>query len=168
MQDYDILHLATHAQFVAGSPNRSFIQFSDAPLTLEALPQLNWTDSQLSLLVLSACETAVGDRQAELGFAGLALQAGIPTAIASLWQVSDLGTVALMGEFYQQLKTAPTKAKALQQAQIAMIRQQVKLDGDRLQGSRSTITLPDALTLGGATDFSHPFYWAGFSVIGSP
>lgn len=167
-QSYGIIHLATHAQFVAGEPERSFIQFADAPLTIADIPRLDWSDSQISLLVLSACETAVGDRQAELGFAGLALQAGIPSAIATLWQVSDLGTVALMGEFYRQLKADKSKAVALQRAQIALLSGRVALEGNRLRGSPLTVPLPESLTATTSPDFSHPFFWAGFSLIGSP
>jgi CHAT domain-containing protein len=66
-----------------------------------------------------------------LGFAGLALQAGIPSAIATLWQVSDLGTVALMGEFYRQLKADKSKAVALQRAQIALRSGRVALEGNQ-------------------------------------
>jgi CHAT domain-containing protein len=64
---YDIVHLATHSEFNPGSPEDSYIQFSD--------------------------------REAEFGFAGLALQAGVKSALASLWAISDSATVALMSEF---------------------------------------------------------------------
>jgi len=163
-----IVHLATHAQFNPGMPDRSFIQFAKERLTLSQIPQLNWQRSKISLLVLSACETALGDRQAELGFAGLALQAGVQSAIASLWPVSDLGTLALMSEFYQQLKTAPTKAAALRQAQVAMIEGRVKLEGSDLRNSRTSLTLPEILTKNAPKSLSHPFYWSSFSLIGSP
>jgi CHAT domain-containing protein len=55
----------------------------------------------------------LGDEQAEFGFGGLAVAAGVKSAVASLWYVSDEGTLGLMSEFYQQLKTAPIKAEAL-------------------------------------------------------
>jgi Uncharacterized protein conserved in bacteria len=58
-------------------------------------------------MVLSACRTALGDEQTELGFAGFAFQAGVKSVLASLWYVSDEGTLALMSEFYQQLKNSP-------------------------------------------------------------
>jgi CHAT domain-containing protein len=75
--------------------------------------QLRWNNPPVELLVLSACKTAIGDQQAELGFAGLAVQANVKSALASLWTVSDTGTLALMTEFYRDLKTAPIKAEAL-------------------------------------------------------
>ncbi|NEO87831.1 MAG: CHAT domain-containing protein [Spirulina sp. SIO3F2] len=60
---------------------------------MKALRSLGWYDRpQVELLVLSACETALGDAQAKLGFAGLAVQTGAKSALASLWQVSDVGT----------------------------------------------------------------------------
>ena len=57
------------------------------------------------------------------------MAAGVKSAVASLWYVSDEGTLGLMSEFYQQLKTAPMKAEALRQAQIAMIKGQVRFEG---------------------------------------
>lgn len=164
---YPIVHLATHAEFLPGDPDRSYIQLWDDRLTLDRLPELNWQDAEVSLLVLSACQTALGSREAELGFAGLAYQAGVDAAIASLWSVSDVGTLALMKEFYRQLRLAPTKAEALRQAQIAMIRGEVRIEGGQLQGTAtSEVLLPDEIATPGT--FAHPFFWAAFSAIGSP
>ena len=59
----------------------------------------------MNLLVLSACSTALGDEDAELGFAGLAVASGARSALASLWEVSDEGTLGLMTEFYRLLRT---------------------------------------------------------------
>lgn len=50
---------------------------------------MGWNHAQVELLVLSACSTAKGDEYAELGFAGLAVQAGVKSALATLWRVSD-------------------------------------------------------------------------------
>ena len=94
---------------------------------MNQLEELKLSNPQVELLVLSACTTAVGDEQAELGFAGLAVHAGVKSALASLWYVSDVGTLGLMTEFYQQLRTAPIKAEALRQAQLAMLRGEVRL-----------------------------------------
>ena len=93
-KSYDIVHLATHAEFKPGRPENSYIQLWDQQLTLEDVDNLDWQLPNLELLVLSACETAVGDSDAELGFAGLALRAGVKSAVASLWDVSDVGTLA--------------------------------------------------------------------------
>jgi CHAT domain-containing protein len=115
---YEVIHLATHAQFRPGAASNSFIQFWDKSLTLDQLRQLGLSNPMLDLLVLSACSTALGDEQAEMGFAGLAVQAGVETAIGSLWAVSDAGTLDLMTSFYQQLKQTNIRADALRQAQV--------------------------------------------------
>jgi CHAT domain-containing protein len=167
-QPFKIVHLATHADFVAGEPRKSYIQFFDEKLTLDRLNRLGWNDPPVELLVLSACETAVGDREAEMGFAGLALQSGVKTALASLWYVSDAGTLALMSEFYQQLKKTPLKAEALRQTQIALIEGKVYLQQGELVSSRGDLALPPALANSKETKLSHPFYWASFTLIGSP
>lgn len=166
-QEFGIVHLATHAEFKAGSPGNSYIQFSDGRVGLDRLQQLDLHEPPVELLVLSACKTAVGDREAELGFAGFAVQSGVKSAIASLWYVSDLGTLALMSEFYQQLKTLPLKAEALRQAQIAMLNGKLRIEQGQLRTSRGPVALPPALAEA-SEDLSHPFYWAAFSTIGSP
>ncbi|NEO26370.1 MAG: CHAT domain-containing protein, partial [Kamptonema sp. SIO4C4] len=129
---FEIIHLATHAVFNAGTPDQSYIQLSDRKLRLNEVDQLDLNQPPVELLVLSACETAIGSQQAELGFAGLALQAGVKSAIASLWRVSDVGSLALMSEFYQNLRNTSTKAAALREAQLAMIRGDIHVEGDTL------------------------------------
>lgn len=129
---------------------------------------MGWYKIPVELLVLSACETAIGDREAELGFAGLALQAGVKSALASLWFVNDEGTLTLMSEFYRDLRTAPIKAEALRQAQIAMIKGQVRLEKGQLHTPRDNIKLPPELARAGNKSLSHPYYWSAFTVVGSP
>jgi len=91
-----ILHLATHADFHSSDPSKSFLQLWDQSLKIQDLHQLNWNVfPSIELLVLSACQTASGNIDAELGFAGLSVQAGVKSALASLWYVSDAGTLAL-------------------------------------------------------------------------
>jgi CHAT domain-containing protein len=167
---FGIIHLATHGEFKTGVPGNSFIQMWDTKLRLDQLRLLGWNNPPVELLVLSACRTAVGDEQAEFGFGGLAVAAGVKSAVASLWYVSDEGTLGLMSEFYQQLKTAPIKAEALRQAQIAMIKGQVKIEGGQLRssGSQGGVPLPPELVQVGDKNLSHPAYWAAFTMIGSP
>ncbi|WP_445241581.1 CHAT domain-containing protein [Microcoleus vaginatus] len=112
----------------------------------------------------------MGDEQAELGFAGLAVHAGVKSALASLWYVSDVATLGLMTEFYQELRTAPIKAEALRQAQLAMLRGEVRLQDNYLvrSGNNQALPLPSELTTRGDRNFSHPYYWAAFTMIGSP
>jgi len=167
-QSYGMIHLATHAQFRPGEPSESFIQLWDTKLRLDQLRQMGWQNPQIEMLVLSACRTAVGDRQAEFGFGGLAVQAGVKSALATLWYVSDEGSLALMAEFYAQLKTAPIKTEALRQAQLAMLRQDVRIEGGMLRTSFGNLPLPPELANQGRQNFSHPYYWSGFRMIGNP
>lgn len=167
---YRIIHLATHGEFNPGALSNSFIQLWDGKLRLDQLRQLQWNNPPVELLVLSACRTAFGDENAELGFAGIAFKAGVKSVLASLWYVSDQGTLALMSEFYTHLKTAPIKAEALRQAQLAMLKKQVRLEEGQLRGSgqRGGIDLPRELSQAGDVSFAHPYFWSAFTMIGSP
>lgn len=167
-QPFRVIHLATHANFQSGTPSNSYVQFWNTRLQLNQVKQLGWQKIPVELLVLSACETAIGDRDAELGFAGLAVNAGVKSAIASLWFVSDEGTLALMSELYRQLRTAPIKAEALRLAQISMIRGQVRLEKGQLRTAKGNIKLPPQLADLGKRNLAHPYYWSAFTVVGSP
>jgi len=167
-EPFAIIHLATHGEFKPGLPSNSYIQLFDTQLKLNELRQLGWNNPPVELLVLSACRTAVGDEDAELGFAGLAVQAGVKSALASLWYVSDEATLGLMTEFYQQLKVAPIKAQALRDAQLAMMKGQVRLEGGHLHESGEKLPLPPELVKLGDKSLEHPYYWAAFTMIGSP
>ncbi|MCT7951496.1 CHAT domain-containing protein [Ancylothrix sp. C2] len=168
--NYGIIHLATHGEFEPGEPKNSYIQLWDTQLSLDRLRQLQLNSPQVNLLVLSACRTALGDEKAELGFAGLAVQSGVNSALASLWYVSDAGTLALMLEFYRQLNQNPIKAEALRQAQLSLIRGDVRIEKGRLfiPDLPNSVTLPPELAQLENINFSHPFYWSGFTLIGSP
>ncbi|MEM9770818.1 MAG: CHAT domain-containing protein [Cyanobacteria bacterium P01_D01_bin.73] len=166
--EFAIAHLATHAIFRDGSPSNSFVQlWGNERLTLDAIASLNFHSPPLELLVLSACQTAFGNTAAELGFAGLSVQSGAKSVVASLWQVSDTGTLALMSEFYNRLGDIPTKAEALRQAQLAILRNGAIVDAPieniaSLQASE--VLFSPTLTI----DLTHPYFWSGFTLIGSP
>ncbi|QZZ18911.1 CHAT domain-containing protein [Leptothermofonsia sichuanensis E412] len=162
-----VVHLATHAVFRPGKPSNSYIQLWDTRLGLDNIRQIDW-GSPLELLVLSACRTAIGDDQAELGFAGVALKSNVKSVLASLWNVSDEGTLALMSEFYRQLGTTPTKAEALRQAQLRMLRGEIRIEGKQLVLSRGPVSLPTELGNETVSNFSAPYYWAAFTLISSP
>jgi CHAT domain-containing protein len=140
-EPYPIIHLATHAKFQPGKVENSYLQFWEQKLSLNQLPKLQLKLPIVDLLVLSACQTALGNPQAELGFAGLAIQSGAKSVLGSLWNVSDTGTLQLMTQFYKQLKTEPTKAEALRKAQVEILKQK---------------------------GLSHPYNWSAFTMIGSP
>ncbi|NER49789.1 MAG: CHAT domain-containing protein, partial [Symploca sp. SIO1A3] len=165
---FDIVHLATHADF---NDKNAYIQFWDKEVGFDELRQLEWYQPPIvQLLVLSACETALGDDNAEMGFAGLAVRTGVKSALGSLWRVDDGGTSALMSEYYHQLsqEEITIKAEALRQAQLAMLRGQVHIKSGKLVGNGIEVPLPKVLESLSDQDFSHPFYWAGFTMIGSP
>ncbi|BAY50249.1 TPR repeat protein (plasmid) [Scytonema sp. HK-05] len=99
-------------------------------------------NKSLELLTLTACETAVGSERDALGIAGISLQAGARSVVASLWQVDDESTAQLITQFYQQLRQGMSRAKALQLAQKNWLQQH---PGDR----------------------KHPGYWAALILLGN-
>ena len=142
--DYSIVHIATHGHFDS-NPQASYLLTYDDKLTIDLLEQSigsrRQNDNPLDLLVLSACETAVGDSRAALGLAGVALKAGARSAIATLWQISDEATVLIIGHFYEQSSLEhQSKAQALRIAQTNLI------NSER---------------------HSHPTDWAPFLLIGN-
>ncbi len=163
-----ILHLATHAQFNAGAPDRSYIQLWDTQIRFNQLRSLQLNNPPIDLLVLSACDTAVGNPDAELGFAGLAAALGVRSTLGSLWDVSDIGTLALMSEFYIELKTAPTRVEALRRAQLSLLTAKVKIENGSLITTQGKFPLPINLTSARTIAFTHPFYWSAFTLVGNP
>jgi CHAT domain-containing protein len=174
MDDYDIIHLATHASFNPGPLENSYIMFGNGDrATLADIKR--WSFPNVDLVVLSACETAVGDAlwappavgettdqisgEEILGFGYLMQLAGADAAIGSLWKVDDGGTQLLMNEFYEALTRGRlSKVEALQQAQLSLIQM-----GER--GDRGFI-LAQEIGLN-PNDLSHPYYWAPFILIGN-
>jgi CHAT domain-containing protein len=142
--DYSIVHVATHGQFDSDH-TRSFLLTYDEKLTMDELRQTigarQYKDDPVELLVLSACETAAGDDRAALGLAGVALQAGARTAVATLWFINDQSTSEMVSEFYRQLDSSKvSKAEALRAAQLFLLEQ---------------------------PQYRHPSYWAPFLLIGN-
>ncbi|MCK5876031.1 MAG: CHAT domain-containing protein, partial [Candidatus Marithrix sp.] len=101
---YSIIHIASHGQFKSDLENTFLLTYNDK-LSMDKLEGLirRTTTQKIDLLTLSACETAVGNDRAALGLAGVALKAGVKSALASLWQVDDAATPAMIIEFYKQL-----------------------------------------------------------------
>ncbi|MBD0345379.1 MAG: CHAT domain-containing protein [Coleofasciculus sp. Co-bin14] len=164
MNDYSIVHLATHAAFVKGQPEESFILFGNGErVTLRDVK--NWRLPNVDLVVLSACQTGVGDDLGDgreiLGFGYQMQQTSARAAIASLWLVHDGGTQALMNAFYTALQTGKiTKAEALRQAQIALI---TGAQGGLRVAQQLNNSLPSSVS----NNLSHPYYWAPFILIGN-
>ncbi len=173
-KQFGIIHLATHGNF-GKSPEDSFIEFKNKKLNLNQFGDLKFNEPTVELLVLSACQTSSGNREAELGFGGLAVKTGAKTALASLWNVDDYATFGLMSEFYHQLKEAPIKSEALQKAQIAMLKGEIWQENGKLYTARNRNVIsmevvqpksqPPSPKL---PKFTHPYYWAAFTMIGNP
>ncbi|MGB2925972.1 MAG: tetratricopeptide repeat protein [Limnothrix sp.] len=145
MNDYSVVHFATHAQFLPAKPKDSFIVFGNGEhSTIDDIK--NWdTLTNVDLVVLSACDTGVGDALGsgvEILGLGYRLQSiGARATMSSLWQVSDESTQVLMTEFYQQLQRGNiSKVEALRQAQETMSQ---------------------------TPDYAHPYHWASFILIGN-
>jgi len=95
----------------------------------------------LELLILSACQTATGDKRSALGLAGIAVRAGARSTIGSLWQVSDSGTSLLMSALYNKLADRNvSRAEALRFAQLTLLKN---------------------------AEFNHPYYWSAFILLGN-
>lgn len=142
---FNVIHLATHGQF-SSRQTETFILAADGPINVNQFDRLlksrEFARSEaVELLVMSACETASGDDRATLGLAGAAIRAGARSTMASLWQIDDRATAALVKQFYQELTNpAMTKAEALRRAQLTLLKQ----DG-----------------------YSQPSYWSAYVLVGN-
>jgi CHAT domain-containing protein/Tfp pilus assembly protein PilF len=164
MNDFSVVHLATHAAFVVGKPEDSFIMFGNGDrATLRDVE--SWSLPKVDLIVLSACETGVGGKLGNgeeiLGFGFQMQRTGARAAIASLWPVSDGGTQVLINGFYAILQKGNiSKAEALRQAQIALITGNHSAFGE----ARGIVT---AQAIPQTSKLNHPYYWAPFILIGN-
>ncbi len=140
---YNVVHIATHGQF-SSNADQTFILTWEQLLKVKDFDQLlrlgNSSKSRaIELLVLSACQTAVGDKRAALGLAGMAVRAGARSTLATLWSVDDGSTAELMIKFYKNLEDPKlTKAEALRRAQLDLIDQ-----------------------------YQIPYYWAPYVLLGN-
>ncbi|MEC4817463.1 MAG: CHAT domain-containing protein, partial [Scytonema sp. PMC 1069.18] len=170
LQDYTMIHMATHAKFVSGEPELSFILMGDGGvISLSDLKRLSLPN--VDLVVLSACETAVGQQLGQgeeiLGFGYQVQRTGARAAIASLWAVDDGGTQALMNTFYALLNQGKiSKVEALRQAQIALITGEYS--GVKRQKDRDFLkSIRDRLPSQVVEHLNHPYYWSPFILIGN-
>jgi CHAT domain-containing protein len=125
---YPIVHIATHGQFSSEPKDTFLVMGNDEKLTIPQLDRIIRSTATkrepINLITLTACQTAVGDERAALGLAGVAIQAGASSALASLWSISDEVTPAVVKDFYLGLQAEDlNKAEALQKAQLALIEQ---------------------------------------------
>lgn len=142
-KDFTIIHMATHGYF-GFSTGETYLETYSGKLSMETLEELiklgRFREKPVELLTLSACESAIGDERAALGLGGVALKAGVKSAVATLWVINDLSASTAITFFYNQLSMPGiSRAEALRQAQINMIH---------------------------SSQFKHPAYWAPFLLIG--
>lgn len=121
---FSVVHLATHGEF-SSDAEKTFILTWDKLVKVKEFDNLLRVSdknrfSGIELLVLSACQTAEGDKRAALGLAGIAMRAGVRSTLATLWSIDDRSTADVMSEFYRHLKAGVNKAEALQAAQLAV------------------------------------------------
>ncbi len=155
--DYRYLHFATHGFFNDAAPLLSAIILAqpdkktgeDGFLTAREIFDLNLS---ADLVVLSACNTAKGEKRNGEGLIGLTwalFAAGAPTQVVSQWSVNDVGTALLMRNFYFNLTSKRmAKGDALRQASLSL-----------LNGNSKIQTLTHK--------YDHPYYWAPFILLGN-
>ena len=170
---YSTLHIATHAEFKPGGPDASQLHSGLGPVSMKQLASLREKRKgvPLDLVVFSACRTALGDADAELGFSGLALQAGARSAVGTLWYVDDVVTSAYFVQMYRFLSQGIPKAEAMQMTRQAFIRNQVTLSGDQVIGVDGRPLLQELTPSQQrrvSNGVSNPFFWAGIELMGAP
>ena len=135
-----ILHFAAHSLLDTARPERTELVLSGGSLRLRDIYNMR---VPARLVVLSACQTALGKEMKREGLLGLARafqQAGVPRVVASLWKVDDRATAELMKEFYVgMLRDGRPAAEALREAQRR---------------------------LAAKARWQHPYFWAGFVLQG--
>jgi CHAT domain-containing protein len=125
----------------------------------------------LDLITFSACRTALGDPSSELGFAGLAIQAGARSAAGTLWYVDDVASSAFFIQMYRYLNQGVPKAEAVQLTRQLFMRGLLHLEGDRLLSADGSVVLDklDSVQQRRVRDgLDHPYFWAGIELVGSP
>jgi CHAT domain-containing protein/tetratricopeptide (TPR) repeat protein len=156
-----VLHFATHAIVRDDAPFSSFLAVGrpmggdDGMLTAEEIYGLSL---DADLVVLSACRSA-GGRVTGDGIATFArafIYAGVPSLVASMWDVADEPTNRLLPGFYRTWLGGATKARALRRAQLDLLNE-LRTGKVQLDTPAGLVSLPE-----------HPVFWAGFALLGEP
>ena len=158
----DVLHLGAHGFVDGDAPLDSGLVLAVAPGSrgrgrngvLQAWEVFEQLRLDADLVVLSGCETGVGELLLGEGMMGLsrAFQyAGARSVVASLWAVRDASTAVFMSRFYERLRVGTSKDRALQRARMTLIASTAQADSD-----------PSLERV----DLSHPYHWAAFQLHG--
>ncbi|MBD2551466.1 CHAT domain-containing protein [Microcystis elabens FACHB-917] len=149
--DYSVVHLATHGQF-SSNPRFTFLlagqqqQIPVAQLPELLQPSQRRAGNTLDLLVLSACQGALGDADANLGLAAVAVRSGASSTLASLWSVNDPSTALFMDAFYRHWLQDGTNSRPIGKAEALRLAQ---------------------ADLRNSNEYRHPYYWAAFTLLGN-
>lgn len=145
---YQVLHLATHGKANHKAGEFSFLAFAaeqgDSLYGLLSAAELYNCSLNADMVVLSACETGIGETLRGEGVVSLASAfgfAGAKSIVASLWKVNDKATMEIMDNFYAELASGAAKNTALSKAKLQYLKKHPGQD-------------------------AHPFFWAGFEAIG--
>jgi CHAT domain-containing protein len=175
-----LVHIASHYVFRVGDDTKSYLLLGGKNtggqafhLTLADLRDNQRMDFKgVELLTLSGCQTAVGSNDSdgrEIDGLGITAQRkGAKAVMASLWAVDDASVGLLMATFYKLWVGTPgiTKAEALQQAQLAVLRGTAD-PAETLPVSLAGDAPVSASKPRPASRYSSPFYWAPFILIGN-
>jgi len=143
-EDYDVLHLALHGQANFENRFKSSLIFNGSDDYRLNVYDLYGVRLNSSMVVLSACESGVGQTSSSEGAYSMArgfITMGVPSVVTSLWKVNDLASAEIVKSFYTNLEQGMTKDEALRQAKLSY-----------LKGA-------DNIT-------SHPYYWGSFVAMG--
>ena len=171
-----VVHIASHFSFNPSDVDSSFLLLGKGKMTVKELTAKSTFFSNVDLLVLSACDTAMGSgngKEVE-GFAYVAQSLGAKAVIASLWSVADTGTDELMIRFYNLRAKNPNtpKGEIFRRAQLELLgaeNKEMKPTGNRsgvyrLDGAEIKLPL---YVKDEKKPFAHPHYWASFILIGN-
>ena len=153
-----IVHIASHAN--VQDKVAPWIAFHDESITLE---ELYLTQNNASLVVLSGCNTSLGEQEVGEGVMSLArgfFYSGSQSVISSLWSIDDRSTSEIVNSFYKNLSEGQTKSKALHNAKIEYL--------DNHSGSETSPYFWASLILLGQNDTLEPSnsYWVFFIIGG--
>lgn len=143
-----VLHLAMHAVLNDDKPLNSQLVFAaddECPSGMFTIGELFGMDLSADLAVLSACNSGNGKLNKGEGIMSLSTgfqYAGVPSVVMTHWDVNDKYSADLMAGFYTNLAQGLEKNIALHRAKLDMVN-------------------------GGSAVYSHPYYWAGFTLIGN-
>jgi CHAT domain-containing protein len=168
-----VVHIASHFVFEAAQEASSYLVLGDGSrLTLSELAELPFQETEL--VVLSACNTAIGGghrqsgqesgREIE-GLGAMVRHQGGRAVLATLWPVADLATAGLMHDFYRnRYEAGLAPAEALRRAQVALAGD--KTAARAMTTTRTLIDPDEEPDRGPYPGTSHPFYWAPYILMG--